>query len=79
MVMHMTAKLQSVLEGLGQGGYVQFTWSNCAVVLIVGESKQAVDGRTYQAFCSCHAGRFQRVETGKVGDDLSKLVITWRK
>jgi hypothetical protein len=71
-------KLNEVLNELGNGGYVRFTWSKCGVDLILANGEiKPIDGRTYQAFLSAHQQKFARIEIGTV--ETKDLVIEWRE
>ena len=74
------ARIAEILRTIRAGGNLQFRWgSGTFATLFDAHGKHSsIDGRSYQAFCVRHQDSMQKTETGRNGDDLSNLVITWR-
>lgn len=74
------ANLADIKRIVNAGGTLEFTWSTGCVILIHPSGKrQAVDGRSYHAYVFGPEVDIERKEVGQVGDDLSGLIITWRR
>ena len=75
----MKAYLSDILRELGLGGYLEFVWRTGKVRLVTAKGEGlAVDGRSYHAFTG-NDSSYERTEEGQAGEDLTNLVIRWRK